>query len=78
MKSLENVVIGAITTQMPRDENGEIIDKFLHSDLINAVNQAFSLYNVVGRSEQSPQKSEHCVSISSEPCKHKGVCEICS
>lgn len=33
---------------------------------------------VVGRSEQLPQKSEYCVSISPEPCKYKGVCKICS
>jgi hypothetical protein len=52
MKDLENTVIGAITIRMPRNEHGEIIDKCLHSDLINAVNEAFALYNVVGQSEQ--------------------------
>jgi|DEB0MinimDraft_6_1074348.scaffolds.fasta_scaffold90543_3 hypothetical protein len=52
MKDLENTVIGAITTRMPRNEHGEIADKCLHSDLINAVNEAFSLYSVVGQSGQ--------------------------
>lgn len=36
------------------------------------------LFSVVGQSEQLSQKSEYCVSISPEPCKHKGVCKICS
>jgi len=29
-------------------------------------------------SELLPQKSKDCISISPEPCKHKGVCELCS
>ena len=56
MKDLENTVIGAITTRMPRNEHGEIADKCLHSDLINAVNESFALYNVVGQSEQFTPK----------------------
>ncbi len=32
----------------------------------------------VEQNEQLPQKSEHCVSISLEPCKYKGACKKCS
>jgi hypothetical protein len=44
---------------------------------IPEINQLL-IQRVVGRSEQLSQKSKNCVSISREPCRHKGVCEICS
>lgn len=37
-----------------------------------------SIPDTVGQSKQLPRKSEHCVLIIPEPCKLKGVCEICS
>ena len=40
--------------------------------------EKLTIPTVVGGSEQLPQKSEHCVSISPEHCKYKGVCKICS
>lgn len=55
---------------------------FTMEELLNICNKYAEykcvLADVVGQSEQLPQKSEHCVSISPEPCKHKGVCKICS
>ena len=51
--------------------------KDLLNDTIKAVKNC-SIPAVVGQSEQLPQKSGHCVSISLEPCKYKGVCKICS
>lgn len=55
------------------------LDEFME-DVIIATMRVIKLpiHIVVGQSEQLPQKSEHCVSISPEPCKYKGACKICS
>lgn len=39
-----NDIIGIITDTMPKDENGKIIDKQLHSDLITAIQLAKNLH----------------------------------
>lgn len=70
-------------------ENSDWFDKspggeklYFESEVIRMMNEyaneALRIHDVVGRSEQLPRKSKYCVSISPEPCKHKGVCEICS
>ena len=55
------------------------LDEFMEDVIIATmlVNK-LPIHIVVGQSEQLPQKSENCVSISPEPCKYKGVCKICS
>jgi len=39
-----NEIIGIITDTMPKDDNGNIIDKQLHSDLITAIQLAKNLH----------------------------------
>lgn len=46
MKELEIKLMAVITETMPRDEDGKIQDKLLHSDLIVAVTEALRIYDV--------------------------------
>ena len=52
MKEIKLRLMAAITETMPKDEDGKIKDRLLHSDLIIAVNEALSIGSVVGQSEQ--------------------------
>ena len=57
---------------------GDYTATYKLKDLLKEYAEQCNIADVVGRSEQLPQKSDYCVSISTESCKYKGVCKICS
>jgi hypothetical protein len=53
----------------------ETDDEF--KDLVKILNEALRIHDVVGRSEQLSKLNEHCLSLSTNPCKFTGVCVHC-
>jgi hypothetical protein len=47
MKELELKLMAVITETMPKDKNGKIENRLLHSDLIIAVSEALHIHGVV-------------------------------
>lgn len=60
MKELEIKLMAVITETMPKDEDGKIQDRLLHSDLIVAVTEALRIYDVSSllKAEREATKEE--------------------
>ena len=60
MKELEIKLMAVITETMPRDEDGKIQDRLLHSDLIVVVTEALRIYDVSSllKAEREATKEE--------------------